>query len=181
MKSIYILLTKSNTIVSRLVRLTTFDKYTHVSISFEEDLTPLYSFARHYIYSPLPAGLRPEYLNSGFFKRYPRIPCALYELRVEDDAYEAAKKSVHDMMEQSQRYKFNILGLFMCRLSIPSKRKNHYFCSEFVSEILVQSNALPLPKDPSLMRPSDYTKLPDLSCCYEGRVEGLLAHQQNRI
>ena len=179
MKSIYILLTKSNTLVSRLVKLTTFDKYTHVSISFEENLSPLYSFARHYIHTPLPAGLRPEYLDKGFFKHYPQIPCALYELKVEDEAYEAAKEAVEEMMAQSEQYKFNILGLVLCRLSIPSKRKNHYFCSEFVSEVLQNSNAVPLPKKPSLMRPNDYTKLPNLTCRFEGRILGLIQHQQS--
>ena len=46
MKSIYILLTRSTTILSRLVYLITRDKYTHVSISFEKDLQPLYSSGR---------------------------------------------------------------------------------------------------------------------------------------
>lgn len=179
MKSIYILLTRSNTIVSNMVKLTTADRYTHVSISFEKNLTPLYSFARHYIYLPLPAGLRPEYLDRGFFKRYPRIPCALYELQVTDQAYESAKIAVENMMLDADRYKFNIWGLLLCRLSIPSHRKRHYFCSEFVSKILIESNAVTLPKKPSLMRPSDYAKLPELACLFEGRVAGLAAQMQS--
>ena len=173
MKSIYILLTRSNTVVSRMVSITTADKYTHVSISFEKNLTPLYSFARRFIRTPLPAGLRPEYLDQGFFKKHPRIPCALYELEVEDEIYYNAKHAVESMMLNADKYKFNIWGLLMCRLSIPSHRKNHYFCSEFVSKVLLDSNALPLPKEPSLMRPYDYAKLPDLVCRFEGRVGGL--------
>ena len=178
MKSIYILLTRSNTLVSRMVKLATSDMYTHVSISFEENLTPLYSFARHYVYTPLPAGLRPEYLNRGFFKRYPYIPCALYELIVEDKVYEVAKNAVDAMLLDAKKYKFNLFGLLMCRLGIPYHRKRHYFCSEFVSKILSESNALVLPKEPSLMRPNDYTKLPELSCLFEGRVGGLVMHKQ---
>ena len=178
MKSIYILLTRSNTFVSSLVKIATADRYTHVSISFEENLTPFYSFARRYVHSPLPAGLRPEYLNRGFFKRYPRIPCALYELVVEDEVYARAKETVETMMLDAHKYKFNIWGLFLCRFSIPSRRKRHYFCSEFVSKVLIESEALPLPKVPSLMRPNDYTKLPDLICLFEGRVGGLVQHKQ---
>ena len=172
-KSIYILLTRSNTVVSQMVSLTTADKYTHVSISFEKNLTPLYSFARRFIHTPLPAGLRPEYLDQGFFKKHPRIPCALYELVVEDEIYHNCKHAVENMMLDADKYKFNIWGLLLCRLSIPSKRKNHYFCSEFVSKVLLDNNAVPLPKVPSLMRPNDYTKLPDLNCLYEGRVRKL--------
>ncbi|MBE6638082.1 MAG: hypothetical protein E7616_01300 [Ruminococcaceae bacterium] len=178
MKSIYILLTRSNTLVSNMVKLTTLDRYTHVSISFVDNLTPLYSFARRYTHSPLPAGLRHEYLTRGFFKRNRRIPCALYELIVDDETYENAKKIVDGMMEQADQYHFNLWGLLLCRLSIPSHRKHHYFCSEFVSKVLTESKALPLPKEPSLMRPSDYAKLPDLDCLFEGRLDGLIAHKQ---
>ena len=53
MKSIYILLTKSDTVVSKAIHLVTADQYTHVSISFDKTLQPLYSFSRKYIYLPL--------------------------------------------------------------------------------------------------------------------------------
>ena len=35
-KSIYILLTKSDTCISKIINLTTADRYTHVSISFDD-------------------------------------------------------------------------------------------------------------------------------------------------
>lgn len=174
MKSIYILLTKSDTYVSKLIKMTTSDTYTHASISFSENLQPLYSFSRKYVNSPLPAGLRMEPLTKGFFKKYNYIPCALYELEVEDDIYYAARAEVEQMMEESSAYRFNVIGLILCRLNIPFHRKNCYFCSEFVSEILSKSQALVLPKDTSLMRPNDYTKIPHLSCLFEGRLNKLV-------
>ena len=173
MKSIYILLTRSDTIVSKIINLVTRDRYTHASISFEESLQPLYSFSRKYVYSPLPAGLRHEPLKKGFFRKYNEIPCALYELQVPDEVYFEAKQEVERMMLQREKYLFSVMGLFLCRLNIPFHREHHYFCSEFVSEILTRSKALPLPKAPSLMRPNDYTKLPDLSCVFEGRLNKL--------
>lgn len=44
MRKIYILLTKSDTWVSHLIKLVTNDTYTHASISFEPGLQPMYSF-----------------------------------------------------------------------------------------------------------------------------------------
>ena len=79
MKKIYILLTKSDTWVSHLIKLVTNDTYTHASISFEPDLQPMYSFSRKFVNLPLPAGLRMEPLDRGFYKKYSYIPCALYE------------------------------------------------------------------------------------------------------
>lgn len=174
MKSIYILLTRSSTCISRIINLTTADKYTHASISFEESLEPMYSFSRRFTHVPLPAGLRIEPLHTGFYKKYSRIPCALYELRVTDEIYDAAKREVETMMAEQKKYYFNIIGLILCRLNIPLRRKYHYFCSEFVSEILSRSNALMLPKAPSCMRPNDYTDISDLSCKYEGRLNKLI-------
>lgn len=152
MKSIYILLTKSDTWVSKIIKLTTDDKYTHASISFEESLQPMYSFSRKYVNLPLPAGLRTEPLTKGFFLKYRYIPCALYELKVNDTVYWKARQEVEQMMANAPSYRFNVIGLILCRLNIPFHRERRYFCSEFVSEVLRRSKALPLPKEPSLGR-----------------------------
>lgn len=174
MKTIYILLTKSDTIVSKIIGLVTADRFTHASISFNETLCPLYSFSRKYIYRPLPAGLRHEPLDRGFFKHFEYIPCALYALEVEDEAYYNARHMVKHMMSRRKTYGFNIIGLFLCRLNIPLRRRRHYFCSQFVSEVLKRSNAVKLPKDTGLMRPADYTKMPELTLIFKGNMKQLV-------
>lgn len=175
MRKIYILLTRSDTWVSRLIGLATNDTYTHASISFEPDLQPMYSFSRRFVHLPLPAGLRVEPLDQGFYKKYDYIPCALYELQVTDRVYYAAKAEVERMMQDAGHCPFNLVGLLLCRLQIPFHRENQYFCSEFVSEVLARSHALAMPKVPSLMRPNDYTHLSQLTCRFEGRLNQLLA------
>ena len=127
MKKIYILLTRSGTWVSKIINLTTSDTYTHASISFDENLQPLYSFSRKRVNMPLPAGLRHEPLRHGFFKKYNTIPCALYELQVSDEVYNAAKQEVQQMMAERTSYRFSVLGLILCRLNIPYHRKRHFF------------------------------------------------------
>ena len=179
MKKIYILLTKSDTWVSNLIGLVTNDTYTHASISFEAGLQPMYSFSRRFVHLPLPAGLRAEPLDAGFYKKYSDIPCALYELNVTDEVYDAARTEVERMMQDAGRCPFNLIGLVLCRMQIPYHRENQYFCSEFVSEVLTRSHALEMPKVPSLMRPNDYTHLHRLICRFEGRLNELLA--QNGI
>lgn len=175
MRKIYILLTRSDTWVSRLIGLATNDTYTHASISFEPDLHPMYSFSRRFVHLPLPAGLRVEPLDQGFYKKYDYIPCALYELQVTDRVYYAAKAEVERMMQDAGHCPFNLVGLLLCRMQIPFHRENQYFCSEFVSEVLARSHALAMPKVPSLMRPNDYTHLNQLTCRFEGRLNQLLA------
>lgn len=174
MKTIYILLTRSGTILSRIIGVLTADPYTHVSISFEEGLQPMYSSSRKNGETMFPAGPCPEYFHRGYWKRHPQTPCALYRLSVSNDAYAAALHEVDRIMQNAEAYHFNVWGLILCRMQIPHRRRRHYFCSQFVGEVLCRSNALTLPKDSSLMRPVDYMSLPELTCCYTGVLEGLL-------
>lgn len=173
MKAIYVLLTRSETILSKIVHLVTADTYTHASISFEEDLQTLYSSSRKNGRTLFPAGPCKEYLHKGYYKRHSQIPCAVYELQVTDVVYKSAKREADQIMENSDQYHFNIIGLLLCRFNIPYHRKHYFFCSQFVSEILHRSHALTLPKDTSLMRPSDYMRLPELLCCFKGYLSDL--------
>ena len=56
MKTLYIFLTRSGTLVSNLVYALTGAEYTHISLAFDEDLTTLYSSTRKNGYTMFPAG-----------------------------------------------------------------------------------------------------------------------------
>lgn len=179
MQSIYILLTKSDTYISKTIGLATSDEYTHISISFNKSLEPMYSFSRKYMNLPLPAGLRIEPLKTGFYKKYNYMPCALYELQVENEVYQKAQYLVDQMFQEAHKYRFNVLGLILCKLSIVYKRNDFYFCSEFVSEILAKSEAIELPKISGLMRPNDFTELSELNCLFKGKLNHLIQTMQS--
>ena len=174
MKTIYILLTRSDTLLSKLVQLFTADPYTHASISFDECLQPLYSSARKNGETMFPAGPTTEVFHRGFYYKHQSIPCALYELTVTDEVYEAARSEAQQFASNSDLYSFNILGLILCKLGIPFHPNYKYFCSQFVAEILYRSSALELPKDTSLMKPMDYTRLPELTCQFRGLLRDLV-------
>lgn len=178
MKSIYILLTKSDTILSRIVHYVTGDTYTHASLSFDDSLKILYSSSRKNGRTLFPAGPCRENLHSGYYRRHKQIPCAVYELQVSDDAYEKAKQEVALIMSEADRYHFNIIGLLLCQFNIPYHRKHYFFCSQFVSEVLHRSEAIALPKDTSLMKPSDYARLPELLCRFRGYLYELADREQ---
>ena len=173
MKTLYIFLTRSGTLLSNLVYSLTGAQYTHISLAFDEDLSTLYSSTRKNGYTMFPAGPSREYLNRGVFLMRENIPCALYALEVTDEAYTRAKRRTQHMMHHGELYRFNSLGLLLCWMHIRWQRRRHYFCSQFVSEVLEQSGALALPKDSTLMHPNDYPLLPQLKCLYKGRLADL--------
>lgn len=172
------MLTRSDTTVSKAIGAFTGDQYTHAAISFSPSLCPLYSFGRKGTL-PLPGGLKLEYTDSGYYKAHNHIPCALYSLEVDDEVYEEAQRVVTGMMDELDSYQYNVIGLFLCRLNIPLARRHHYFCSQFVGEVLFRSRALKLPKHSSLMHPNDYTNLPELKLQFEGRMKELASIASN--
>lgn len=168
--AIYILLTRSDTLLSGAISFFTGDSYTHVSLAFDPQLQSLCSFARRNAAFPLPAGLVRESLNGGYFCRHSEMPCALYVLPVSHAAYRKARRKVEKMLENRLDYRYSIKGLALCKLGIEEEREGHYFCSQFVGEVLEDSGGCALPKPPSLMRPQDYASLPEARCVFEGSL-----------
>ena len=70
MKRIYIILTYSGTVLSRIVKAYTGAEYSHVSIGLDENLTKMYSFGRLNPYNPFIGGFVHEgikYSDSSLF------------------------------------------------------------------------------------------------------------------
>ena len=111
MKTIYILLTRSGTLLSNLVYRLTGARYTHASLAFDEDLSCLYSSTRKNGYTMFPAGPSREYLDRGVFRLRPDVPCALYALEVSEEAYTRARRRADHMMAHGNLYRFNVLEL----------------------------------------------------------------------
>lgn len=170
---IYILLTRSPSILSRTIHFFTGDDFTHVSIAFDGRLDSLCSFARFYWALPLPAGLVREGLCKSYYGRHRDMPCMLCSLDVPEPVYAAAREKTAEMLRHSGDYHYSIRGLAMCRIGIAENRPGHYFCSQFVAEVLAGAGAARLPKPPSLMRPQDIASLRELKVLYHGNLQGL--------
>lgn len=170
--TVYILLIKSTTQISKMINHATNDSYTHAAIAFKKDLKAIYSFSRKWSLTPFPAGLRLECLEK-YHNKSDEAMCALCKLQTDEHTYYSLKHDVEQMMVHAPAYKFNAIGLIMCKFGIPIRRKHNYFCSQFLGEVLSKNNALNLPKEPSLMRPADYRELPELSCVFEGKLSSL--------
>ena len=175
MKSIYIFLTRTESITSKIVKFFTNDKYTHSAIAFDKELFYLYSSGRKNGIKMFPAGPCRESLNRGFYERDPHTPCVIYELPVSDEAFLSARQEVEAFMANIDDYKFSVLGIVACKLGIRWTRKNKYFCSQFVAQILRKSGSVELPKPDCLMRPLDYSKLDGITKVFEGTVAELKA------
>ncbi len=140
MKSIYIVMSQTGTILSKAIKGVTGAEYNHVSISFRKDLEPMYSFGRKYENIPWKGTLVEEHIYSGTFKKFSETTCRVIEIPVDDAIYNAAKEFVEYMISRQKEdgfeYKYNILGLIYALFGKKRLSNTHYYCSEFVREVL---------------------------------------------
>lgn len=167
-RNIYILLTHSGSVFSRAIGIYTRDPYTHVSIAFDRDLNELYSFGRLKPWNPVFGGFVKEDIIEGTFGRFPNTRCALYSLEVDDFQYQKLKKEIYRFKREADRYGYNFLGLLTAMFHQPLTRKYSYFCSQFVSEVLLNSGINIVNKPPGLTSPMDIKECQDLEFIYEG-------------
>lgn len=172
-RTIYLLLTRSETYFSRLIHLFTEGEFTHASLGLEGPSGPFYSFARKYPRLPFPGGLIQERADRGFFSLHPHTPCCLYALTVSEDTYQYLFRRLRVMYAHRERYHYNFLGVLACLFHLRLERRHHKFCSEFVAELLWESGAAELGTVPAMTRPMDFCKLEDLRPIHRGEVGGL--------
>lgn len=170
-RKIYILLTYSGTILSRLIKRYTREPYSHVSVSLDIDLDQLYSFGRKIPRNPLFAGFVEEDIINGTYARFPNTKCALYSVDISAESYENLLKELERFKESKDRYKYNLIGLLGYMMNRPIDREYRYFCSQFVSEVLNNSGVRLIDKPSNLTAPGDFRKCRDLDLVYEGDLK----------
>ena len=82
--------------------------------------------------------------------------------------YEKVKEMLYEYKTRKTMLKYSTLGLIMCFLKIPMKRNNHYFCSQFVAEVLQNCKVLKLKKRSTLYFPKDLSKHEELKLVFTG-------------
>lgn len=168
MKKIYIILTNSGTVLSRLIKLYTRKQYTHVSIALDKKLRKMYSFGRLNPYNPFIGGFVHESTNHGTFKRFRNTTTCIYSIDVDEEQYNIIKQAIKEFKKQRRRYKFNIIGLFAVALHLKFKTKDSFYCAEFVKEVLQRADIAN--KLPNIIKPEDFRSLENINIEYQGML-----------
>jgi len=166
-KEIKIVLTQTNTVISKTLKVFSKKPYNHISISFEDDCSTMFSFGRKVTWFPLIGGFIKEDINSGVFKMHPETKCKIYKFEVTDEDYAVITTRLISFLSQPDKYRYSFLNVFLIRFNIPYQREYHYVCSGFVTYLL--EGIIPLQKEISLVTPDDYNSL-NLNKEYEGTL-----------
>jgi inositol transport system substrate-binding protein len=162
---IYIMLLNYPDRFSRVFRFFSRCKFSHASIGVSDTDWTFFSYVLK--------GFRKELPKKHPTFKKQEVLCRLYRVEVSDEVYNKTKAALEDHASRAHDYKFSYLGFVLCVLRIVYPLKGQYICSQFVSEILEQTNAVPLKKHSSLYLPDDFTKMSELDLCYSGYLSQL--------
>ena len=166
MKQIYIVLTNTGTVLSKIIRAYTKDEFAHVSISLDKELQEMYSFGRLNPYNAFVGGFIHEYIDKGTFNRFHNTKAKITCLDIEDEKYEMIRKLIIYFDKEKNKFKFNIWGLLGVGFNIKYKKENYFYCAEFVQYIFEKSNIdFELPK---YIRPENFKDLPGQKVIFKG-------------
>lgn len=171
-QSVYILLTRTSSILSRIIRRLTRAAYTHAALALDDEFEETYSFTRRNPHLVWPAGLARENLWRGLYFARRDPPCRVYRLRVTEEEYERICCRVREMYTQRKRYHYNYIGVAANYFGHHYTTPRRFFCSEFVASMVAPG--MPAAAIcPSRTRPMDFVEMAGLECVYEGTVGGL--------
>lgn len=137
-RQLYIVISQTGTILSRILKLFTGAQYNHASISVSRDLQQMYSFGRKHPYNPFWGGFVKESPDIGTFKRFYKTKAVVLAVDIDDKKYIELCEFLRTMHLQKKNYHYNYLGVCLAAFHIAYKKHNCYYCSEFVKDMLLK-------------------------------------------
>jgi len=169
-KYIYLVFSKTGTWLSRAISIFSDTKYVHASLSCDDSFRKMYSFGRKNPNNPFFGGFAEENLYGGVYKKFTKSECLIYKVKVTDEQYDRLTKEIMYFLNEKHKYKYNFLGLFTNRMNKSFKRKYYYFCSQFVSEVLIKSSIYKSDKTPEFIEAKDLMLIDNREFIYEGLI-----------
>lgn len=169
-KQLYIVLSQTGTVLSRILKILTRAKYNHASISTTDDLEQMYSFGRKKPYNPFWGGFVKESPSTGTFKRFSNTKALILSVNISEEKYAEIQKSLHNMYSKREIYGYNYLGLCLAAFHITHRGHKRYYCSEFVRDVLIKGDVEGAEFLPPIAKPIDFLEIPHREV-YEGYLK----------
>lgn len=135
---IFIIISQTGTLLSRILKFVTKAEYNHASISLSADLERMYSFGRRHPYNPFWGGFVVESPHFGTFKRFSKTKVVVLSVDISEETYTQVHNMLQNMCKEAGKYHYNYLGLGLAAFHIQRRKENCYYCSEFVKEVLLR-------------------------------------------
>lgn len=135
MESIYIVFSATPYKMGKMIRTVLHNRYNHISLSFDKELSTMYTFARFHENMPLYGGFVSESP-----RRYQRgghsAQVKVCRVEVPEENYLALRAFVTQMEDRSRKYIYNLYSAVCTPLHIRLLIRDSYTCAEFVGDAL---------------------------------------------
>jgi hypothetical protein len=169
-RQVYIVISQTGTVLSRILKRITGAEYNHASISLSGDLRTMYSFGRMNPYNPFWGGFVMESPYSGTFRRFSETKAVVLVVDIREEQYRALSRTLEEMWAKRRLYRYNFIGIVLAYFQIKRKRANCFYCSEFVGEILLQGGVDGMEQLAStIVQPIHFLSLPHTQV-YSGKL-----------
>lgn len=190
-KSIYVVVSRTQTKVGKLLRMFGGLKYNHASISLDKDLKQLYAFARPYYHAPFMGKLVKETATSYVLNNNKIVPIVVYKIPVTHNQYRTIRQIITNMVDDPECV-YNYLSIISRTINMGLdivndlelikqdlefnkwlEIDNAYTCIDFVMVIL-EKLGFTLTKPTYKYTPDDLTTMLCDYKVYEGDIRGIM-------
>ncbi len=171
MKKIYVIISKTGTILSHMISAATGEPTPHCSLSLDKELYRMYSFGRRNAYDLFNAGLVHERPDKNVFGRLTNTQCVIYEIEVTPEQYRRAWDITKAYWAEKEKYHFNFVGIVLAWVKCYPKFRNSFYCSQFVAHVLQEAGIQVTSKDYLKVRSADFRNSPCLKEIYRGKLQ----------
>ncbi|PKM63440.1 MAG: hypothetical protein CVU97_00440 [Firmicutes bacterium HGW-Firmicutes-21] len=133
---IYVAFLTAPTRIGRTIRFVTKNKYSHVAISFDENLRTMYSFARYCINDPLVAGFVEESALRYYYNNPDDVPVKICKIPLTAEQHHLVEEYIASIRADSDQYIYNFFALAIAPLHKKILIEKSYTCLEFVYSVL---------------------------------------------
>ena len=167
-KSIYIILSQTGTVLSKVLKFFTGAEYNHASIALDPSLSKMYSFGRLNPYNPFIGGFVEEGVNKGTFKRFSKTDALVLKVDVDFNTFTNISYLLQFFAKNKTKFHYNYLGLLLAFFKKDYAPPRHYYCSQFVRTCLACFNIENSTALPKIIKPIDFLKLSNSEIIYKG-------------
>ena len=131
----------------------------------------MYSFGRIHPKNAFKGGFIKENIHEGLYKNVSKSECLVYKVKISKKSKQWLVDEIQFFTNETGKWRYNFIGLLAAKWNFPLKRKRHYFCSQFVSYLLINAKIMKINKLPELIRPTDILdKMNENNKIYEGLI-----------
>lgn len=141
-KQVYFVFSSTLTKIGSIIRVLTHNRYNHVSVAFDPNLTEMYSYARHKAAAPLDGGFVQETPLRFTLNKQKDIYIKLCAVSLSEDEYIKVREYIDHLKRNQADCLYNLFAAVLHPLHKGIDIKDSYSCVGFAAQLLMISGFL---------------------------------------